>query len=111
MATELSKIPEGFSTGSGEETAPTPPDRISTGIQWLDLLLHGGLPRNRVYLIMGDPGTGKTTFGLQFLLEGVRNGEQALYITLAETKAELLGVAESHDFDVSKIAIHEVSVA
>ena len=75
------------------------------------MLLHGGLPRNRVYLVMGDPGTGKTTFGIQFLLEGVRNGEQALYITLAETKAELLGIAESHRFDLSRVAIHEVSVA
>jgi circadian clock protein KaiC len=75
------------------------------------MLLHGGLPRNRVYLVMGDPGTGKTTFGIQFLLEGVRNGEQALYITLAETKAELLGIAQSHGFDLSRIAIHEVSVA
>src|SRR4051794_820951 len=111
MATELHISEEALPTGAPEETGPVPPDRISTGIYWLDILLRGGLPKNRVYLIMGDPGTGKTTFGLQFLLEGVRNHEPALYITLAESREELLGVAKSHGVDLAGVTIHEVSVA
>jgi len=57
-------------------------DRASTGIAAFDELLGGGFPRNRLYLVDGDPGTGKTTVGIQFLLEGVRRGEPALYVTL-----------------------------
>lgn len=79
----------------------------STGIEGLDHILLGGFPRNHVYLLQGDPGVGKTTLGLQFLLEGVRNGETALYLTLSETKAELEAVAKSHHWDISGIHIYE----
>src|SRR5438105_1108216 len=71
--------PDALPTGSPDETAPIPPGRLSTGIQWLDIILRGGIPENRVYLIMGDPGTGKTTLSLQFLLEGVARGERTLF--------------------------------
>ncbi len=87
------------------------PGRISTGMQWLDVILRGGIPERRVYLITGDPGTGKTTLSLQFLLEGVRNGETALFVTLAESREELEGVAVSHDWDISGIEIFEVAAA
>jgi circadian clock protein KaiC len=56
-----------------------------TNIAGLDDVLGGGLLRNRLYLIEGNPGTGKTTMALQFLLAGARNGETGLYITLSET--------------------------
>jgi circadian clock protein KaiC len=79
----------------------------ATGIEGLDHILLGGFPRNHVYLLQGDPGVGKTTLGLQFLLEGVRNGETALYITLSETKDELLAVGRSHHWDVSKVHVCE----
>jgi circadian clock protein KaiC len=79
----------------------------STGIEGLDHILLGGLPRGHVYLLQGDPGVGKTTLGLQFLLEGVRSGETALYITLSETKKELQAVAVSHKWDISKVNIYE----
>ena len=79
----------------------------ATGIEGFDHILVGGFPRNHVYLLQGDPGVGKTTLALQFLLEGVRNGETALYITLSETRAELLAVAESHHWDISEINIYE----
>ena len=59
--------------------------RISTGNSGLDSILRGGLPPNRLYLLEGAPGSGKTTFALQFLLEGIRQGERCLYITLSET--------------------------
>lgn len=79
----------------------------ATGIEGLDHILLGGFPRNHVYLLQGDPGVGKTTLGLQFLLEGVRNGETAMYITLSETRDELRAVAQSHHWDISKIHIYE----
>jgi circadian clock protein KaiC len=78
-----------------------------TGIEGLDHILVGGLPRNRVYLVQGDPGVGKTTLGLQFLLEGVRQGERTLYVTLSESRDELLAVAESHEWSLDGITIYE----
>ena len=78
-------------------------------MEGLDEVLGGGLPRHRLYLVQGDPGGGKTTVGLQFLLEGVRLGERVLYITMSETKAELQAVADSHGFDLSKIDIFELA--
>ena len=80
-----------------------------TGVSRLDDVLHGGFPRNRLYLIDGHPGVGKTTLALQFLLEGVRRGEQCLYVTLSETKAELDAVAESHGWNLAGISIVELS--
>ena len=63
----------------------------STGIAGLDAILGGGFPKDHVYLIQGDPGAGKTTLALQFLLEGVKRGETVLYVTLSETRRELHG--------------------
>lgn len=82
-------------------------DVAATGIEGFDHILLGGFPRNHVYLLQGDPGVGKTTLGLQFLLEGVRNGETALYVTLSETKRELQAVGKSHRWDVSGVHIFE----
>ena len=79
----------------------------ATGIEGLDYILLGGFPRNHVYLLQGDPGVGKTTLGLQFLLEGVRHGEKALYITLSETRAELQAVARSHHWDLDGVEVYE----
>lgn len=81
---------------------------LSTGIAGLDHILGGGLTPERVYLIEGEPGTGKTTTGLQFLVEGARQGESVVYITLAETHEELQGVAESHGWSLEGLHIHEV---
>jgi circadian clock protein KaiC len=83
--------------------------RCAMGIEGLDDILGGGLPRNRVYLVQGDPGVGKTTLALQFLFEGARLGETGLYITLSETKEELEAVAESHDWNLDKIHLFELS--
>ncbi|HEU4521513.1 MAG TPA: ATPase domain-containing protein, partial [Thermoanaerobaculia bacterium] len=79
----------------------------ATGIEGLDHILVGGLPRNRVYLVQGDPGVGKTTLGLQFLIEGNRQGEKGLYITLSESADELHAVAESHGWNLEGITIYE----
>jgi circadian clock protein KaiC len=75
----------------------------------LDNVVGGGLPANRLYLVEGDPGVGKTTLGLQFLLEGVRLGEPVLYITLSETREELMAVAKSHGWDLGKVELFEIS--
>lgn len=89
--------------------AKQPETRLKTGIAGLDDILHGGLPASHLYLIEGNPGSGKTTFGLQFLLAGVAAGEHALYVTLAESQAELEQSAASHGFDLSGIEIFEVN--
>src|SRR5689334_7991095 len=80
-----------------------------TGVGGLDHVLTGGLPSNRLYLVQGKPGVGKTTLALQFLLEGARRNEPGLYITLSETKEEIDGVAKSHGWDLSTITILELS--
>jgi circadian clock protein KaiC len=70
--------------------------KARVGIVGLDDILLGGLRRNRLFLIEGNPGSGKTTLALQFVLEGARVGEKGLYITLSETEAELREVVASH---------------
>ena len=93
---------------------PAPPhpkelDRCVTGIEGLDDVLGGGLPRTCLYVVQGDPGSGKTTLALQFLLEGVRRGEAVFYVTLSETKQELLKVADSHGWSLDGIPLLELS--
>jgi circadian clock protein KaiC len=81
---------------------------ISTGSPALDYILNGGYASNRVHLIEGEPGSGKTTLSLQFLLDGAAKGERCLYITLSESKDELLHVAATHGWDLSGIEIFEL---
>ena len=82
---EKNSVPPSVAGGAGDATSA----RMATGIEGLDNILEGGFPANRVYLVEGDPGTGKTTLALQFLMEGARLGEASLYVTLSETKEEL----------------------
>lgn len=82
--------------------------RISTGIPGLDRVLAGGLPRDRLYVIEGDPGAGKTTLALQFLLDGVARGERVLYVTLSETAEELHEVADSHGWSLKGVDLLEL---
>ena len=77
------------------------------GIAGVDEILHGGLTANRVYLIEGTPGAGKTTLAMQFLMQGVREAERALYITLSETEEELQASAASHGWSLEGIDIRE----
>src|SRR5688572_2584502 len=81
---------------------------LGSGIAVLDEILRGGFTRDRLYLIEGSPGSGKTTLALQFLLEGVKKGESSLYITLSETRVELEAVAAAHGWSLDGICIHEV---
>jgi len=75
-------------------TEPTP--KAATGVEGLDAILGGGLTRGRVFLLEGDPGTGKTTIATQFLMNGAELGESCLYITLSETEEELRESVASH---------------
>ncbi|MEO7683712.1 MAG: ATPase domain-containing protein, partial [Gemmatimonadaceae bacterium] len=84
-------------------------NRARTGIVGLDEILGGGLPANHLYLIDGSPGCGKTTLALQFLLEGVSLGERGLYITLSESRVELVEVAASHGWKLDGIEVFELS--
>jgi circadian clock protein KaiC len=96
-------------TPSGEAPLPfSEPERVSTGIPGLDDILYGGLDADRIYLVEGRPGTGKTTLALQYLLEGVRRGEPGLYITLSESERELRVVAARHGWSLDGISIFEL---
>jgi circadian clock protein KaiC len=81
---------------------------VATGVPGFDDILVGGFTANRLYLVEGDPGSGKTTVGLQFMLEGMRLGEPALYVSLSETREELEGVAESHGWKLDGLHVYEL---
>lgn len=83
-------------------------ERASTGVAGLDDVLGGGLPTKHLYLVEGNPGSGKTTLGLQFLMQGVRTGEKGLYVTLSETGEELRTVAASHGWSLEGIEVFEL---
>jgi circadian clock protein KaiC len=83
--------------------------KVATGVAGLDEILGGGLPPRRLYLIQGEPGSGKTTLALQFLLTGARAGEKVLYISLSETREEVEEVARSHGWPLESIEIVELS--
>ncbi len=85
-----------------------PDSRAATGVEGLDRILGGGLPRDHMYLIEGGPGTGKTTLCTQFLLAGQQAGEKCLYLTLLQTREELLEAARSHGWDLGGVVIEEV---
>lgn len=109
MSETLRTAPEKHAqSGRSKETADV---RSRTGIPGLDDILGGGFSRNRLYLIDGDPGSGKTTLALQYLLEGLREGEKGLYVTLSETREELASVARSHQWSLDHIEIVELAAS
>jgi circadian clock protein KaiC len=88
---------------------PTDLGRATTGIKGLDDVLAGGLTRGGIFLLEGEPGCGKTTVALQFLLDGSAAGEKCLYITLSETEQELRAGAASHGWHLPEnIVIREL---
>src|SRR3954463_1729439 len=84
------------------------PETLSTGSTGLDDILGGGLDADRGYLIEGGPGTGKNPLALQFLLEGVRNGERCLYVPLSESERELRAVVSRHGWTLDGIDVFEL---
>lgn len=83
--------------------------RARTGVAGLDEILGGGLPTNHLYLVDGEPGTGKTTLALQFLMEGAKKGERGLYVTLSESSRELHAVAKEHGWSLDGIDVFELT--
>ena len=102
-AADFFSDPNGMS--SSEAVAPPP---LRSGIEGLDTVLGGGFTPHRLYLIEGVPGSGKTTLALQFLMEGVRQGERVLYVTLSETEEELREIAASHGWSLEGVTVHEL---
>lgn len=95
-------------TGKDGKSAHATTAVLKTGVPGLDDVLGGGFTSNRLYLIEGVPGSGKTTIALQFLMAGARAGERVLYVTLSETAEELRGVAQSHHWNLEGIEIREM---
>ncbi len=83
--------------------------RVPFGIRGLDDILYGGLPAGHLYLLEGTPGAGKTTIALQFALTACHAGQKALYITLSESRQELLAVAASHGWKLDPVPIFELT--
>src|SRR5215216_4435960 len=86
----------------------SPASRVATGIAGFDDVLDGGFTPQRLYLVEGTPGSGKTTLAMQFLLEGIRLGERCLYVTLSETAGELRVAAASHGWSLDGIDLFEL---
>jgi len=83
-------------------------EKLTSGISGLDDILRGGFPKGCLYLITGTPGTGKTSLAIQFLLEGVVQGERSLYVTLSESRVEISKVARSHGWNLNGLEIEEL---
>jgi circadian clock protein KaiC len=92
---------------SASKIQPNEDQVISTGIAGLDNVLNGGFPRGHFFLVQGEPGAGKTTLGLQFLMAGTGNGEPVLYVTMSESETEIRKIARSHRWSLDGITIYE----
>jgi circadian clock protein KaiC len=99
-----------MSRSTGADTLDGQPSDL-TGIAGLDDILAGGLTPNRLYLVEGVPGSGKTTLALQYLLEGVKQGDTVLYVTLSETEHELRAAAQSHGWSLDGVTIRQLAPA
>ena len=77
-------------------------ERVPTGITGLDQLIEGGFPKGRSVLVTGDPGTGKTIFSLQFLVDGLARGEKGIYVAADEEPLDILEQAASLGWDLEK---------
>ncbi len=75
-------------------------EKVKTGLDGLDEMLFGGIPKGSTVVVMGSFGTGKTTFGLQFLNQGLAEGEKGVYISLEEDRESILADAEAHGWDL-----------
>jgi circadian clock protein KaiC len=74
-------------------------ERVPTGIVGLDPLIEGGFPKGRSILVTGEPGTGKTIFALQFLYDGLKRGEKAVWVTADEEPMDVIDQAASLGWD------------
>lgn len=77
--------------------------RVSTGIDGFDDLVQGGLPANRLYVLSGPPGSGKTTFTAHFVTQGAIDGQKSLFLTMHETKQELANDMSNFSFGFERV--------
>lgn len=77
-------------------------ERVPTGVEGLDKILQGGLPAGKSYLVSGEPGTGKTTFSAQYILEGIKRGENGIYVSVDEKPAHVIEDAATLGWDLRK---------
>ena len=87
---------------SGKLSEISPDGRVSSGISGLDKMLNGGIPQGHIVVVMGDPGTGKTTLALQFIHDGLDKGESCIYISIEEEKESLISTAASYGWDLQE---------
>jgi circadian clock protein KaiC len=90
---------------SSQQKEPRSPTRFSTGIGGLDIILHGGVIQAGCYLVQGDPGSGKTTLGLQYLLEQAKTGARVLYIAMTESRQDMEMICASHGWSLEKVEL------
>lgn len=90
---------------SSQQKEPRSPTRFSTGIGGLDIILHGGVIQAGCYLVQGDPGSGKTTLGLQYLLEQAKTGARVLYIAMTESRQDMEMICASHGWSPEKVEL------
>jgi len=87
---------------SGKLSEICPNGRVSSGISGLDKMLNGGIPQGHIVVVMGDPGTGKTTLALQYIHDGLDKGESCIYISIEEEKDSLISTAASYGWDLQE---------
>jgi RecA-superfamily ATPases implicated in signal transduction len=105
----MGKTERSMTTSNATEVQLAPTiSRCSSGCPGLDDVLGGGLPIGHFYLVEGEPGTGKTTLALQFVAEGLKRGEKVLYVTLSESRNELMTVAKVHGLGLDDSVVLEV---
>jgi circadian clock protein KaiC len=94
--------------GGGANGGPmiSGPERAATGIEGLDSILRGGLPRQQAYLVRGDSGAGKTTLAMQFCLAGARQGERVLFLSTCESEAEIRTISHAHGWSLDGVTLH-----
>src|SRR5262245_10000993 len=103
--TTVRRTREAMTSAAPDSDAPQP---VPSGTPGLDDVMRGGFRPYGLYLIEGDPGSGKTTLSLQFMMEGVRRGERCMYVTLSEDEKELRAAAASHGWSLDGIDIFEI---
>lgn len=84
------------------------PSYLSTGIDGLDTILKGGFLQGGFYLLQGDPGSGKTTVGLQYLLKRVQEGDRVLFIALTESRRDMEMICNSHGWSLEQIELSDL---
>jgi KaiC domain protein len=94
----------GFGSGFDDEEFDSDIDRVNVGIEGLDEMILGGVPERSLIAAVGGAGTGKTTFGLQFVTHGLERGERCVYITLEETRSRIVDTADEKGWELSSYA-------